>query len=124
VIQAIDKAQAAERKAALARDDVDDRKADVTRAERAAKLPAAAVTRTRSPNAVQSAQEFVDFRSLDRNIVDLEPLRAHLSTEHIEMALRSYIGANTTAIKEEIRNRRQPLRGVEFWINQRTRVGG
>jgi hypothetical protein len=37
-------------------------------------------------------------------------------------AVRGYITANGEAIKEELRNRRQPLKGVEFWINTRTNV--
>lgn len=124
VVKAVERAEIAEAEAKDARDLVDDAHADVTRAERAAAAPAADLTRARSPNAVQSAQEFVDFRDLDRDKVDLEALRGHFSILHLQVAMRSYIDANRGAIKEDIRNRRQPLRGVEFWINQRTRVGG
>jgi len=124
VVKAIAKANQAEREATDARDVVDDYRAEVTRAERAVKAPAAEITRARSPNAVQSAQEFVDFREFNKDMIDLERLRAFIGTEHLHTALRGYVTANNASIKDDIRNRRQPLKGVEFFINQRTRVGG
>lgn len=105
-------------------DQHEESKAVVTRAERSLAAPAADLTRQRSPNAIQSQQEFVDFRGFDRSIINLEALRDHLGVDHLAMALRSYIKANNDSIKEDLKNRRQPLKGVEFWINGRTRVGG
>lgn len=124
VVRAIAKADEAQRQANEARDIVDDHRAEVTRAERAVKAPAAEITRQRSPNAVQSAQEFVDFREFNKDMIDLERLRSFLGTDHIQTAIRAYIASNNASIKDDIRNRRQPLKGVEFFINQRTRVGG
>lgn len=120
IAKAADKAAEAE----IALDAVEEAKADVTRAERAVAAPAADLTRQRSPNAIQSQQEFVDFRDLDRAKIDLELLRSHIGIDHLAQAVRSYIAANNDALKEELKNRRQPVRGVEFWMNSRTRVGG
>jgi hypothetical protein len=102
----------------------DEAKADVTRAERALAAPAADLTRQRSANAIQSQQEFVDFRDLDRSKISLEALRSHIGIDHLAEAMRSYITANNDALKEDLKNRRQPLVGVEFFMNSRTRVGG
>lgn len=99
-------------------------RADVTRAERVVATPAADLTRSRSANAVQSQQEFVDFRDLDRRKVDLEKIRAFLTTAAIESAVRQYIASHSDAIKADLRGKKQPVAGVEFFINSRTRVGG
>ncbi len=115
-------AKAAEADEAL--DQVDEARADVTRAERQLAAPAADLTRARSANAVQSQQEFVDFRDLDRSKISLEALRSHIGIDHLHQAVRSYIAANNDALKADIKNRRQPLAGVEFFMNSRTRVGG
>lgn len=124
VVRAIAKADEAQREADAARDITDDAKAEVTRAERAVRATAADLTRARSPNAVQSAQEFVDFRDVDKEKIDLEKLRPYLGMADLEKALREYVGIHGAEIKDDIRNRRQPFKGVEFWINLRTRVGG
>lgn len=124
VVKAIEKAEIAQDAADAARDKVDDVKAEVTRAERAVHRPAAAITRSRSSNAVQSGQEFVDFRELDPAKLDLDKIGKFISVEHLEQAIRSYISVHADSIKDELRNKRQPIRGVEFWINLRTRVGG
>lgn len=124
VVKAIEKADDAQRAADRARDVADDAAGDVTRADRATRAKAADITRARSPNAVQSGQEFVDFRDLERGKIDLETLRPYLSLAHIEQAVRGYIASHGDEIKGELRNRRQPVKGVEFWINLRTRVGG
>lgn len=105
-------------------DQHEEAKADVTRAERSLAAPAADLTRQRSPNAIQGQQEFVDFRDLDRDKINLEALRAHIGIDHLQQAVRQYIAANNDALKEDLKNRRQPLKGVEFWMNSRTRVGG
>jgi hypothetical protein len=99
-------------------------RADTTNAERALSRPAADITRQRSSNAVQSQQEYVDFRNLDRATIDLDSLRAHLGIDAIETAVRAYIRANNDALKDDLKHRRQRLRGVEFFMNDRTRVGG
>lgn len=122
VIRAIEKADTAERVATRARDVVDDAKADVTNAQRATGAKAADLTRARSPNALQSGQEFVDFRELDTAKIDLELLRPFLERAHIEQAVRAYIRTHGDEVKLDIRNRRQAMKGVEFFINLRTRV--
>ncbi len=99
-------------------------RADVTRAERQLATPAADLTRARSANAVQSQQEFVDFRSLDRRTVDLEKLRSFLTTAAIESAVRQYIASHSDAIKVDLRAKKATVAGVEFFMNSRTRVGG
>ncbi len=124
VVKAIEAATEAQRAADQARDEADDIAAETTRAERAVLAPAADITRARSTNAVQSAQEFVDFRNLDMAEIDLEALRGFLDQAAVEKALRSYIGVNNTIIKRAIRAKQAVMPGVEFWINARTRVGG
>lgn len=92
------------------------------KAEERAAATSADLTRTRGQASVSSQQEFVDFRDLDRNIVDLEALRQHLPSAAIEQAVNAYRKANTDTIKDELRNKRQPLRGVFFFINTKTSV--
>jgi flagellar biosynthesis GTPase FlhF len=120
----IAKAAAKAADAEAAKDEHEESRADVTRAKRVLAQPAAHLTRARSANAVQSQQEFVDFRDLDRSKISLEALRAHIGIDHLAQAVRSYIAANNDALKEDLKNRRQPLAGVEFFMNSRTRVGG
>jgi hypothetical protein len=91
-------------------------------AEAAAATGAAGVTRTRSSNAMSGQQEFVDFRDFNRETIDLEKLRAHIPTDAYEQAVRSFVRANADMLKDEIKNRRQPVRGVVFFINTRTQV--
>ncbi len=92
------------------------------KAEQAASAPAAGFTRKRSASAVGSLQEFVAFRDLDRNQINLEALREHFTTDAIESALKQYIRANGDTIKSELKNNRQMLRGVAFFIDARTTV--
>lgn len=92
------------------------------KAEKLAEAPAAEHTRRRSTSAVSSLQEFVDFRDLDRRNIDLDKLREHFTTDAIETAVRAYARANSDMIKAELKNARQPLRGIVFWINARTNV--
>jgi chromosome segregation ATPase len=122
--KALEKAAVKEVEARHAVDALDDAKAETTQAERQVARPAADLTRQRSANAVQSQQEFLDFRGFDRNLVDLEALRAHIPIDAFGTAIRSYIRANQETLKTELKNRRQPVRGVEFFMNDRTRVGG
>jgi hypothetical protein len=91
-------------------------------AEAAAAVPAASLTTTRSSNAQSGLREFVDYRDVNRETIDLDRLRSHIPADALEQAIRSYIGANSDSIKDEIKNRRQPIRGVIFFINQRTQV--
>lgn len=120
----ISKAAAAVADAEEALDAHEETKAEVTRAERHLARPAAEITRSRSANAVQSQQEFVDFRDLDRGKINLEALRNHIGIDHLHQAMRSYITANNDQLKADLKNRRQPVAGVEFFLNSRTRVGG
>lgn len=90
--------------------------------ERENTMPGAAQTRARSANALSGLQEFLDFRNVDRAKIDFEPLRQHLPADAIDQAMRSYMRANGDAVKDEIKNKRQPVRGVEFFMNERTRV--
>jgi hypothetical protein len=101
-------------------------KADVTRAQRQLAAPAADLTRARSANAVQSQQEFVDFRDVVRATVDLEKLRSFLPLASIESAIRQYIASNNDSIKADLKHKpaKQQLAGVDFFMNSRTRVGG
>lgn len=121
-------AKAAERvvEAEQAMDAHEETKADVTRAQRQLAAPAADLTRQRSANAVQSQQEFVDFRDIDRKTVDLEKLRSFLPLASIESAVRAYVAANTDAIKADLKHKpvKQQLAGCSFFMNSRTRVGG
>lgn len=100
--------------------------ADTTRAARRLAAPAAHLTRSRSANAVSSQQEFIDFDSIDREKIDLERLRFLIPLAAVESAVRMYIGSQTDQIKVELRKKpaQQPLAGVRFFINSRTRVGG
>lgn len=122
--KAIEKAAVKEVEATHALDVLADAKAATTQAERQVAKPAADITRQRSSNAVQSQQEYLDFRSLDRGKVDLDVLRAHIPSDALETAVRAYIRANQDFLKAELKNRRQPVRGIEFFMNDRTRVGG
>ena len=46
--------------------------------------------------------------------------------EKLVLLLRQYqlLQKENERLKEDLKNRRQPLKGVEFWMNSRTRVGG
>jgi hypothetical protein len=88
--------------------------ADVATAQREANAPAKDLARTRADTgAVSSLSTFWDFTNLDRETLDLEPLRAHIGMEALEKAVRSFIKAGG-------RN----LRGVEIFENNRTQNRG
>lgn len=91
-------------------------------AEAAATVPAANLTRTRSSNAMSGLQEFVAFRDLNRETLDLERLRGHIPNDALEQAMRSWIKANNDLIRDELKNRRQPVRGVVLYIDARTQT--
>lgn len=91
-------------------------------AERRTTTSSANLTRTRSQSAVSSLQDFTDFRDVNRDTIDLDRLRPHIPLDAIEQAVRAYERANSDAIKDELKNNRQPLRGVTFFINKRTNV--
>lgn len=80
------------------------------------------VVNSRSANALSGLQEFVDFKDLDRNKVDLEQLRQHIAADALEQAVRAYIRANNEALKQSTPKGDQPLKGVTFFINARTQV--
>lgn len=120
----IDQANDATRAADEAADLHEDKTTEVERAHRTLLRPAALISRSRSTNAVQSQQEYVDFRALDKARIQVEALLPFLTSDMLATALRGYIQANGAAIRDDLKNRRQPLRGVEFFINTRTRVGG
>lgn len=120
----IEKANDLTRAADHAADEAEDAVIATERAHRDLLRPASALSRSRSTNAVQSQQEYVDFRAFDKGRIDAEALRPFFTSDHFAMALRAYIQANAESIKDDLKNRRQPLRGVEFFINTRTRVGG
>jgi len=122
VFKAIEKADELDARARAARDLADDKSAEAHRAAKHAGAKAADVTRQRSPNAIQSGQEFVDFRDFDRAKFDPAQVWAFIKTEHIESALRDYARVNATDIKKRIAKKEQPLVGVEFFINLRTNV--
>jgi hypothetical protein len=50
----------------------------------------------------------------------LEALRAHLPASALESAVTSYLKANKDTIKDELTNKRQPLRGVIFFVDTKT----
>jgi hypothetical protein len=88
--------------------------ADVATAQREAQAPAKDLARTRADTgAVSSMTTFWDFANLDRERLDLEPLRAHLPQAALEQAVRSFVRAGG-------RN----LRGVEIFENNRTQNRG
>lgn len=93
-------------------------------ADRAAAVPAADLTRSRSDyGALSSLQKFCDFRDLDRNTLDLAALRPFIPDAALETAVRGYIKANSDAIKESINGgAKHELRGVTFFLNSRTNV--
>lgn len=122
VFKAIAKADALDDKAKTARNIADDVSADASRATKAAGAKASDLTRQRSPNAVQSGQEFLDIRNLDKGKLDPAKVWPFIKTEHLEQALRDYARVNATEIKKQIAKREQPLIGVEFFINLRTNV--
>jgi hypothetical protein len=100
----LDDAVAAER-------EVEKAHAEAAKANREAAASEAELSRTRGSGAVASLQTFWDFENLNRDTVDLEPLRQHLPQAAIEQAVRSFIRAGG-------RN----LRGVSIFQNTRTSV--
>lgn len=91
-------------------------------AERRTTTSSANLTRSRSQSAVSSLADFTDFRDVNRDTIDLERLRQHLPLDSIEQAVRGFVKANGDFIKDELKNNRQPMRGVTFFINKRTNV--
>lgn len=104
-----------------ARDEAEaQRKRDEVEAQNA--VPAAAVTRSRSSNAMSGQQEFVNYKDMNRETLDLDRIRSHIPSDALEQACRAYLKANNDMIRDEIKNRRQPVRGVTFFIDTRTQV--
>ena len=68
--------------------------ADAEKAERAATVNAAELSRTRGEyGAVSSLRTYWVFSDLDRASLDLEALRPHLSTDSLERAVSSFVRA-------------------------------
>lgn len=101
-----------------------DLEAETVRASRLAQAPAADLTRVRSANAVQSAQEYVDFTISDFDKVDIEKLRSFLPQDAISQAVRGYIRIHDDRIKRAVKSGQPVIEGVTFFISSRTRVGG
>lgn len=122
VFRAIEKADALAEVAKAARNIADDVSAEASRATKHAAAPAADLTRKRSPNAIQSGQEFLDIRNVDKALLDPAKIWPFIKTEQLEQALREYGRINASEIKKQIAAKKQPLTGVEFFINLRTNV--
>lgn len=124
VAKTIAKAEALKVEAKTAENDAADANADTVRAARAAQAPAAELTRHRSANAVQSAQEYVDFTISNFDDVDIEKLRSFIPQEAINQAVRAYVRIHEDRIKRALKIDQPVISGVSFFINGRTRVGG
>ena len=87
-----------------------DRKAD--KADDKATGSAADLSRIRGEaGSVSSQRTFWAFRNLERSKLDVEKLRNHVPLSAYEMAIRSYLDANTDGGKQEP----PPISGVEFF---------
>lgn len=124
VAKTIAKAETLKVEAREAENQAADANADTVRAVRAAQAPAAELTRQRSANAVQSAQEYVDFTITNFDEVDIMKIKDFLPQEAINQAIRGYIRIHDSRIKRAIKIDQLVIAGVKFFINGRTRVGG
>lgn len=98
----------ADQAAAAARETV----APAADAAKAAAVKPAELTRSRGGRGgISSLQTFWDFENLERDRLDLEPLRAHIPIAALESAVRSYIKAGG-----------RKLPGVRIFENDRARV--
>jgi len=85
---------------------------DVVQIARDAEAKAADLSRSRSDRgSVSSLRTFWDYKDLDRETVDLEPLRAHIPWAAIETAVRSFVRAGG-----------RDLGGVEIFENTESRT--
>jgi hypothetical protein len=93
-------------------------------ADRAAAVPAADLTRSRSDyGALSSLTRVLDFESPDRATLDLEKLRDHFNDDAFDKAVRSYMRANSDAIKASLDGgARHEFKGVRFFMSSRTTV--
>ncbi len=86
--------------------------ADVEQARQDSNAKAADMSKIRDDHgAVSSLRTFWDFADLDRNAIDLDALRHHLSVDAIEKAVRAYAKAGG-----------RELRGVRIFENTRAAV--
>lgn len=86
--------------------------ADAHQAEKAAQAKPAEMSRTRGElGGVASLRTFWDYKDLDRDMIDLETLRAYLTIDDIERAIRGFIAAGG-----------RELRGITIYENTRTQV--
>lgn len=86
--------------------------ADAAQAQKASEAKAADLSRTRGDyGSVASLTTFWDFKDLDRATLDLEALRAHIPTDALEKAVRSFVKAGG-----------RKLDGVNIFENTRAAV--
>ena len=102
--------------AAIAREEeADQADKDTLAAEKAAAAKPAELGRTRGQHGgMTTLKTFWDFRDLDRDSINLEALRHHLTTDALEKAVRSWIGANKDGLKVGTK-----LPGVDIFENTR-----
>ena len=102
--------------AAVAREEeADQADKDTLAAEKAAAAKPAELGRTRGTHGgMTSLKQFWDFRDLDRDSINLEALRQHLTTDALEKAVRSWINANKDGLKVGTK-----LPGVDIFENTR-----
>lgn len=87
-------------------------------ADRSASANLADLSRSRgATGGVSSLREVIDFREMDRALLDLGKLRPHLGTEALEKAVRAFADANKADIEKAIglNNGDVPLIGVTFY---------
>lgn len=86
--------------------------ADAERAQKAAEVKAADLSRSRGEyGSLASLRTFWDFADMDRAALDLETLRQHIPADALEKAVRSYIKAGG-----------RELRGVRIFENTQASV--
>lgn len=93
-------ARRSEEEARIAREEAERLDALAAAAAKAAAAKPAELGKSRGNYGGQtSLKQFINFKDLDRAKIDLETLRFHFSDEDMEKAIRSWIKANTNAIR-------------------------
>jgi hypothetical protein len=96
--------------------------ASAEKAAEVAQAKPAELSRTRGDfGSVASLHTYIAFKDLDRAELDLEALRQHLSSDALEKAVRSYIRANSEALRGRV-PAHQPLKGVHLYEDARSQV--
>ena len=109
--------------AIAAEEEADRKEEEAAKAQRSAEEAAKAATakpaelgKTRGQYGGQtSLKRFWNFRNLERKDIDLEALREHLPFDALEQAVRSWTKAN----REDLREGKIKLRGVEIFVDTR-----